>query len=109
MKLLVTVLLAAVLGASGWAIPPAQSNDRPDSASTPAAAEGQITPPDARDDARDTPAASPRLVEVKKILGMRASTVIFLAAVLFFVIVLFAAEASRKTPTYPRTEIDPRQ
>jgi hypothetical protein len=57
----------------------------------------------------DTPAASPHTVEGQKILGVRASTVVFVGAVLFFVIVLFAAEISRQRPTYRRTDIDPRR
>jgi len=56
----------------------------------------------------EAPAASPRTTEAPpRILGMRASMVIFGGAVLFFMVVLFAAEISRRTPRYRRSDIDP--
>jgi hypothetical protein len=60
-------------------------------------------------DGHEAPAASPRTSEAPRILGVRASMVIFGGAVLFFIVVLFAAEISRRTPRYRRTDIDPRR
>ena len=96
MKALVTVLLTVLVTAGVAA------------AQTPAGgpAQRQVDAPDARD---DTPAASPHTAESQKILGVRASTAVFVGAVLFFVIVLFAAEISRQRPTPRRTDIDPRR
>ena len=97
MKALVTVLLTVLVTAGVAA-----------AAQTPAGgpAQRQVDAPDARD---DTPAASPHTAESQKILGVRASTAVFVGAVLFFVIVLFAAEISRQRPTPRRTDIDPRR
>jgi len=116
MKALVIVLLAALLVTGGRAVPALASSSastatapssaaggtRGDSTSTPATQDGAPT-------GHEAPAASPHTAEVQKILGMRASTVIFAAAVLFFIAVLFAAEISRRTPRYRRSDIDPRQ
>ena len=107
MNRLVTVLLAVVLGVGAWAGALAQSSD-PAKSGTSKNAETQVTPGDDRDASRDSASASPRTTEPQKILGMSASTAVFLAAVLFFVIVLFAAEVSRRSPSYRRTDIDPR-
>ncbi len=107
MKPLVIVLLAALVAAGSWTVPAlAQSSSAPtprnDSSAAPATRDGG-TP------GHEAPAASPRTAEVQKILGMRASTLIFAAALVFFIAVLFAAEISRRTPPYRRTDIDPRQ
>jgi hypothetical protein len=117
MKALMIVLLAALLGAS-VATTAAVAQSSPPGTVEPSTASGDMPKnddqavatapsPDATGAAREAPAASPRTVEPPRILGMRASMVIFGSAVLFFIVVLFAAEISRRTPRYRRTDIDP--
>jgi hypothetical protein len=117
MKSLVIVLLATLLEASPGPMALAQSTTpATDQASTTADTTSRdrdshvATPsPDAAPGGQEAPAASPRTVETPRILGMRASMVIFGGAVLFFVVVLFAAEISRRTPRYRKSDIDPRR
>jgi hypothetical protein len=108
MKALVTVLLTVMLSVGGWTAVLAQSS-HPAKSATLNGPQGQMTTPDTHEEARDTPAASPRTGEPQKALGLRASTAIFLGAVLFFIIVLVAAEVSREKPSYRRPGIDPRR
>ena len=117
MKALMIVLLAALLGASvattaavAQSSGPATVEPSTASGDTPKNDDQAVATspsPDATGAAREAPAASPRTVEPPRILGMRASMVIFGGAVLFFMVVLFAAEISRRTPRYRRTDIDP--
>jgi hypothetical protein len=117
MKALMIVLLAALLGPSVATTAAVAQSSAPTSVE-PSTASGDMpkkddhavaTPasPDAPGGGREAPAASPRTVEPPRILGMRASMVIFGGAALFFIVVLFAAEISRRTPRYRRTDIDP--
>ncbi len=109
---LLAVLLAAGVGTGAFAQPgssPAHPEMRPDSPPADTSITDERTTPPRLEDRRDDPAASPRTVERAHILGVRASTAIFVAAAILFVIVLVATILSREEQSYRRSDIDPRR
>ena len=96
--LTILLLLATLVGAGTGPMAAALAQT-----ATPSTDQPSTTAPDGH----EAPAASPRTSDAPRILGVPASMVIFGGAVLFFIVVLFAAEISRRTPRYRRTDIDP--
>jgi len=88
MQIIVSTLLALLVLTQGWAAALAQPSPGP--ARLGVAPEAPAPAP-----STESPAASPRTVERTRILGMSASTALFAAAALVFVIVLAAAFLTR--------------